>query len=59
MGEATRLAVDIGGTFTDVAARMMDEPAPAHAVAVGDVNKDGTMDLAATGPGGVPKWPST
>jgi len=41
------------GTFTDVAAQLMDDPAPAHAVAVGDVNKDGAMDLAATGPGGL------
>ncbi len=41
------------GTFTDVAAQWMHDPAPAHAVAVGDVNKDGAMDLAATGPGGL------
>ncbi|TDI12477.1 MAG: tetratricopeptide repeat protein, partial [Acidobacteria bacterium] len=47
------LSNDRVGTFTDVAARLMDEPWPAHAVAVGDVNKDGAMDLAATGPGGL------
>jgi tetratricopeptide (TPR) repeat protein len=46
------LSNDRVGTFTDVAAAS-GQPPPAHAVTAGDFDKDGRLDLAATGPGGV------
>jgi len=46
------LSNDRVGTFTDLASASAAPP-PAHAVAAGDFDKDGWLDLAASGPGGV------